>query len=101
VRIPPQEGFREIAAFDQQLSFQEATSGRPKIRVQICRHIDQTRDFSIGGREVANHGRDTADAEIQGATKEEQVIRAMRLFRACVSFNERPFREALYPQRSS
>src|SRR5580692_6590488 len=71
------------------------------MRVQSRGHVDQPRDLSIGRREVANHGRDTAQAVIQGSTKQELMVRAIQLFQAGVSFNQRPFREALHPKRPS
>jgi hypothetical protein len=43
---------RELAAFDQQLPFQEVTRGFPEPRVQTCGGLDYTRDLPIGGCEV-------------------------------------------------
>jgi len=95
------QALRELTTLDQQLPFQELARGLPKMCIQSCRHVDQTRDLSFGGREVANHGGDTAYAVIQGPAKQELVIRTAQFFQAGVSFTQRSFREALHPKRAS
>jgi hypothetical protein len=95
-----QEALRELAAFDQQLPFQEVTCGFPEARVQAGGHLDQARDLPIGGCEVTCHRRYAADAVIQGPTKQELVICAL-LFQAEASFIERLVYETLHPKRPS
>jgi len=66
-----QQALRELAALDQQLPFRNWPAVCQNARSNVW-PPRLTRNFSIGGCEIAYHRRDAADAVIQDATKQSR-----------------------------